>query len=255
MTHRPHRDAAIEALAAREYERAGDAYTRAGRAQLADPREDVGPFDGTRKGWVGRGLASLAIATVAYRVAGADRRGTHRAVEGVAVTRDLETALDRPPQRGCLAEFVADFRLVGDLDGIEHAYDEAARRYRENCNSLEEPTFWTTTPLFEAAASTISQAARGTADGEIAVSWEDLHGSDPAQSGAFLARRVQFKRRRFRSYLDQTLETGTLAAPRGTTEYDNDTFWCRSCERSDVNWTGDSVLCLRCSRPVEERET
>jgi len=255
MSDDSHRNRAIEALADRDYERAGDKYTRAGWASLANPRDDSGPFDGTEKGWVGRGLQRLATAAVAYRVAGEPNRATHRAVEGVALTRDLETALARPIQVACLAEFVADFRLIGDLDGVETAYEDAEAAYREAADTLDDPAYWTTTPLFEAAAGTLAQVARGTANGEIEVKWEDLHGADPGQPGAFLARRVEFKRQRFRSYLSRTVDSGYLAAPRGTTEYGNDRYYCPNCESPDVNWTGDNVLCLRCSRPVSSRET
>ena len=255
MSDTDHRDEAVSALAAREYERAGDEYSRAAWAHLANPRDEVGPFDRSEKGWVARGLASLATAAVAYRVAGEPGRATHRAVEGVALARDLEESLDRAPQQACLAEFVADFRLVGNLDGVEDAYDDAEAAYRDAAPDIDDPTYWTTTPLFEAAAGTLEQVARGTANGEIEVTWEALHGSDPAQVGAFLAHRVQFKRRRFPSYLKETLDSGYLAAPRGTTEYNNDTYHCSNCDGSDVNWTGNSVLCMRCSRPVRRRET
>lgn len=256
MSDRSHRTDAIQTLAVREYERAGDAYTRAAWTTLADPRADTGPFDGDEKGWVGRGLQSLATAAVAYRVAGNPDRATHRAVEGVAIARDLESTFERAIQQACLAEFVADFRLVGGLDGVETAYDDAEQAYHDAAGTLDEPAYWTTTPLFEAAAATLQQVARGTANGEIAVTWEDLHGADPSQQGAFLAQRVRYKRRRFEPYLEQTLSSGYLAAPRGTTEYGNDSYRCPACESTDVNWTGENVLCLRCSREMaDSRET
>jgi len=74
-----HYDAAVDALAIREYERAGDRYTRGGRRVLADPREGLDPFAPDEKGWIGQGLQQLLVAAVAYRVAGADRRSTQRA--------------------------------------------------------------------------------------------------------------------------------------------------------------------------------
>jgi len=245
-----HSSAAIEALAAREYERAGDAYTRAAWETLAEPRDGQSPFEITEKGWVGRGLQALTVATVAYRVAEQPERATHRAVEGVAIARDLEGIAERAPQSACFAEFVADFRLVGGLDGAGEAYREAERAYRTGDEEIEEPQYWGTTPLFEAAAGTIQQVARGSANGEIAVTWEDLHGPDPSQAGEFLAHRAQFKRQRFDSLLARTLSEGYLAAPRGTTEYGNDQYQCPSCASSDVNWTGEQVLCLRCSTPM-----
>ena len=88
-----HHDAAVDALAAREYERAGDRYTRGGRRVLADPREDLDPFAPDEKGWIGQGLQHLLGATVAYRVAGVDGRATQRAVEAFGAT------VHRDPQR------------------------------------------------------------------------------------------------------------------------------------------------------------
>jgi len=48
-----HRTVAVGALADREYERAGDAYTRAAWDRLADPREGLSPFEADERGWVG----------------------------------------------------------------------------------------------------------------------------------------------------------------------------------------------------------
>ena len=244
-----HHDAAVAALAAREYERAGDEYTRAAWRVLADPREGGGPFD--EKGWVGAGLRHLVVAAVAYRVAGRDGRATRRGVEGVAVARDLRESFDRPVQQACFAEFVADFRVVGDLDGAEAAYEDAAAAYREAGDAVEDPSYWTTTPLFQAAAAPLKQVARGPADGEIAVDWDALHGSDPSATGDFLAYRADYKRRRFPGLVERVVDDGYLAAPRGTTEYDNANHECPACGSTDVNWAGDDVLCLRCSTPVE----
>jgi hypothetical protein len=248
-----HRDAAIEALADRDYRAAGDAYTRAGRAALADPRGEDGPdpFAPDERGWVGRGLQYLCVAAVAYRVAGLDSRATYRAVEGTAATRDLRTVWTDPVQRACLTEFVGDFHVAGGLNGANEVYEDAAERYREA--APDDPMTWATTPLFEAANTVVQQVARGPANGEIAVQWDDLHGSDPNDPGRYLAHRATYKARRFPSLVATVVGEGYLAAPRGTTEYDNATYRCPACGSTDVNWTGGSILCLRCSTRVEER--
>lgn len=245
------RDAAIAAIADRAYERAGDAYTRAAWHRLASPREGLDPFEADERGWVGVGLEYLTAAALSYRVAGRESRASRRAVEGVAVARDLETALEHPGQRACLREFVADFRVVGDVGDADAAYEAAVEAYEAAGDAVDDPRSWGTRPLFEAAAAGIKQVARGLADGEIAVTWEDLHGSDPAQPGAFLAARPRYKRRRLPSLVERAVEAGHLAAPRGTTEYDNATYRCPACSSTDVNWVGGSTLCLRCSTPME----
>lgn len=245
------RQAAIGALAARDYERAGDEYTRAAWHRLAAPREGQSPFENDEKGWVGTGLGFLCVAAVAYRVADLETRATRRSVEGISVANDLKSVLTEPVQQACLDEIVADFRVVGGMDGAVEAYRTAESSYEGI--SVDGPQTWGTTPLFEAAAATLKQVARSLDDGEIAVTWEELHGSDPAQPGAFLAHRASYKRRRFPSLIEQVVESGYLAAPRGTTEYGNANHRCPACESTDVNWAGGHTLCLRCSRPVERR--
>jgi len=248
-------DDAVDALAAREYGRAGDAYARAGWRVLSAPRgeQDVSPFDADEKGWVGEGLAHLAASAAAYRAAGASARATDRAVEGVAVARDLRRSYaDRHPARAaCFDEFVADFRAVGGLDGVEAAYERAADAYRDAADAVDSPQALATTPLFEAAGGLVQQLARGQADGEIAVSWSDLHGADPGDPGAFLAHRATYKRQRLPSLVEAAVGDGSLAAPRGTTEYATDHHECPACGSRHVNWVGDSTLCLVCSRPTE----
>jgi hypothetical protein len=160
------------------------------------------------------------------------------------------TTLDAPAQRACLAEFVADFRAVAGMDGVDDAYADAADAYRD-ADGVDDPRRVATSPLFEAAAAPIQQVARGPANGEIAVEWGDLHGSDPADAGAFLARRATYKRQRFPSLVDRVVGDGRLAAPRGTTAYGDDHHRCPACGSTDVNWVAGHVLCLRCSAPME----
>jgi len=245
-----YRAVAVGALAERAYVAAGDAYTRAAWDRLAQPREGRSPFEADERGWVGRALQRLVLAGVCYRVAGFDERATHRAREGVAVAGDLETALTAPGQRGCLREFAADFRVVGGLDGASDAYDDAERAYRDE--AVEDVQTLTTTPLLQAAAGPLKQVARGLDNGEIAVSWDDLHGPDPDDAGRFLAHRATFKRQRFPTLVERAVKAGYLAAPRGTTEYDNANFRCPDCGSTDVNWVTDHTLCLRCSTPMRE---
>ena len=248
-----HRAVAVGALADRDYVTAGDAYTRAAWDRLAEPREGQSPFDADEKGWVGRPLQRLVLAGLCYRVAGLDDRAVARAREGVAVAGDLESALTAPAQGACLREFAADFRVVGGLDGAGDAYEAAEAAYAEAGPAVGSVRTLTTTPLFQAAAGPLKQLARGLDDGEVAVTWADLHGPDPDDAGRFLAHRARFKRQRFPSLLDRTVDAGSLDAPRGTTEYDNASFRCPDCGATDVNWVTEHTLCLRCSTPMVER--
>jgi hypothetical protein len=253
MADDEHYGAAVDAVAAREYDAAGERYARSAWATLADPRPDQGPFDGDEKGWVGKGVVRFVTAAVAHRVAASPERATHRGVEGAAVARDLRAALDHPAQRACLAEIVADCRAAAGMDGVDAAYEDAADAYREAAGDVDDPQTWATTPLFQAAAAPLKQVARGPADGEIAVTWEALHGDDPAEAGAFLAHRATYKRQRFPAAVGRVVDDGVLAAPRGTTAYGTDHHRCPACGSTDVNWVADATLCLRCSHPMDQR--
>jgi hypothetical protein len=244
--------AAVGALAHREYAAAGDAYTRGARRVLSTPREGVDPFETDEKGWVGKGLEHLVTATLCYRVGDRPERASRRGVEAVAVARDFAEVVAEPQQKGCFLEFVADAKVAAGLDGSEEAYEAAAKAFRDAGERTEDPRSWATTPLFQAAAGPIRQAGRTVSNGEIAVTWEDLHGSDPGDPGEFLAARPRYKRRRFPSLVERVVADGHLAAPRGTTEYATDHHECPECGSTDVNWVADNVLCLRCSSPTVE---
>jgi len=246
-----HRHAAIAAIAEREYETAGDEYTRAGRRVLADPRPGVDPFEADEKGWTGIGLGYLAVAGICYRVCNRSKRATRRSVEGIAIARDLGDTMGHPIQQACFSEFVADFRAIAGMDDVSTAYESAEADYEAAGDSIDQPQKWAMTPVFEAAIAPIQQVARSLSNGEIAVEWETLHGSDPSRPGAFLSARPAYKRQRFPSMLERLFDSGFLAAPRGTTAYGTDHHQCPNCGSTDVNWVGDNTLCLRCSRPSD----
>lgn len=242
---------AVGALAAREYDTAGDYYTRAGWSVLTEPRDGRDPFAPDDRGSVGAGLQHLLTAALCYRVAGQDARASRRGTEGIAVAADLGSEMATPIQSACFDEFIADFRVAADMDDASTAYRTAAAAYREAVDESTQPQAIGTTPLFEAAAAPLKQLARSLANGEIAIKWEDLHGPDPADKSGFLAHRAEFKQQRFESLVDGCVSDGYLAAPRGTTEYATDHHVCPNCGSRDVNWVAEHVLCLRCSRPTD----
>jgi DNA-directed RNA polymerase subunit RPC12/RpoP len=51
----------------------------------------------------------------------------------------------------------------------------------------------------------------------------------------------------------RVIEARSLAASRGTTEYDNANFRCPECGSTDVNWVAERTLCMRCSSRMERR--
>jgi hypothetical protein len=248
-----HRDAAIDALADRDYELAGDQSTRAARSVLADPRPEQSPFAPDDRGWVGRGIQYFVVATVSYRVAGTDARATRRAGEAIAAAHDLKHGLTHPAQHACLDEFVADLTTAGGLQDIDESYATAAKSYRSAAGDVDALYELATSPLFMSALEPIQQVARGQAHGEIAIEWDDLHGGDPDAVSSFLAHRATYKQQRFPGLVQQAVSDGHLAAPRGTTEYSNANYRCPACGADDVNWSGSGVVCLRCSTPMEQK--
>ena len=246
-----HYAAAVAALADRRYEAAGDAYSRAGWAVLADPRDDHDPFAPDDRGSIGDGPRHLLSATLCYRVADCPARATRRATAGIAAAGDLGATMATPLQAACFDEFAADFRVAGGLEGAADAYTAAAEAYRAAADETTDPQTVGATPLFLAAAAPAKQLARTLDNGEIAIEWADLHGADPSDPGDFLAARATYKRQRFPSLVEGCVDRGVLAAPRGTTEYATDHHKCPACGSRDVNWVANSTLCLRCSRPTE----
>ncbi|MCL9816342.1 hypothetical protein [Natronocalculus amylovorans] len=244
-------DRAVAMLANRHYEHAGDALARGGWLLLANPRFDNSPFDDDEKGWVGKGIERLVTSAICYRVAGRSDRAAHRGTEASAVAADFQTVCTRPVQQACLQEMRADAIVAAGLDGAAKLYRDAASAYQTAGASIDDPQYWSTTPLFGAAAAPLQQVARSTANGEVAVSWQALHGPDPGDPGQFLAHRATFKRQRFATLLETVVAEGYLAAPRGTTAYNSETYRCPSCQSKDVNWVGDSTLCMRCSTPLD----
>ncbi|AXR83294.1 hypothetical protein [Natrarchaeobaculum sulfurireducens] len=248
---RGHRDGAIEALSRRSYTNAGDEYTRAGWAVLADPRPGVEPFEIDDRGWVGTGVQYLLIATLCYRVADDSRPARFRATEAASVSGDLANRAQNPAQAACFEELRADCHVAGGLSGGSAIYDDAADAYEEASQAVDDPAQLSSTPLFLAAAAPIKQVARSLANGEVAIDWEDLHGRDPTAAGQFLAARARYKKRRFPGLVERLVADGYLAAPRGTTEYATTHHRCPACDSTDVNWVGNRTLCLRCSRPTD----
>jgi len=246
-----HRDEAIGALARRAYIEAGDEYTRAGRAVLADPRPGIDPFDPGNQGWVGIGLQHLLVAALSYRAGRDPETARFRGVETAAVAGELAQRVSDSAQSACFEEFRADCRVAGGLSGIADGYDDAIDAYEAAANEVEDPAQVSTTPLFQAAAAPLKQVARGFANGEIAIEWSDLHGANPADPGQFLASTANYKRQRFPTLVDRLVTEEHLAAPRGTTEYATDHHRCPHCDSTDVNWVGDQTLCLRCSQRTE----
>lgn len=242
----PHRDRAIRALGADRHDTAAERYTLAAYAELGGEqgrRRDL--YDRKSASWVGYPLAELFLAGVCYRVAGEQARARNRAGQGILVAGDHRGhVFDDPVSKAACHEWVGDFRTVaGDDEKARAAYDRAERGYEEA--APDDPVSWTTEPLLQAGTDAVLQLSRPDD-----IQWDDLHGSAPEQA---LRTRVRFKRSRLASLLATRVEAGKLHAPRGSTEYGVSRFHCPDCGSSDVNYVAETVLCLRCDTPVEER--
>jgi len=247
----PHRETAISALVERDWRAAADAYTRAAHRDLGDgTREDGTGGDVLAPGPRDRpaaGLCFLLTAGLCYRLAGAEDRARYRSLTVAPLALDARDHVREGVERAVCQEYVADAAVVrGDDEAATEAYGRAERLYR--ANQPEDPLDAVTAPLFDAANRLLLHASRNFRG----VEWDDLHGSDPAGED-YLAHRAQYKSRTLPEAVDRVVEAGQLHVPRGSTEYNNDTYRCPECGEHDVNYVGGETVCLYCSVRVEER--
>ncbi|MFB6296988.1 MAG: hypothetical protein ABEH56_00545 [Salinirussus sp.] len=252
----PHRADAVTALVDRDWGAAADAFTLAAHHDLGgEVRTDA---DETGGNWTvldpGRrdrpafGLSLLCRAALCYRLAGADDRARLRALTVIPLAIDGRDHVRTGVGRGVSQEFAADARAVrGDTDGAESAYGRAAALYRDHAPA--DPLDAVAAPTFEAANRLLLHASRNTG---LDVEWDDLHGDDPSEA-EYLAHRAAYKRRTLPRVVDRVLDAGLLHVPRGTTEYNNDTYRCPDCGDDDVNWVAGETVCLHCSVRVVEQ--
>ena len=247
----PHRETAISALVERNWQTAGDAYTRAAHRDLGDgERGDGSGGDVLAPGARDRpaaGLSFLLTAGLCYRLAGAEDRARYRALTVAPLALDARDHVRDGVARAVCQEFVADAAVIrGAEDAAADAYDRAERLYR--ANHPDDPLGVATDPLFDAANGLLLHASRNYRG----VEWDDLHGPDP-EGEDYLAHRPRYKSRTLPEAVDRVLEAGQLHLPRGSTEYNNDTYRCPDCGEHDVNYVGGETVCLYCSVRVEER--
>jgi hypothetical protein len=247
----PHRETAISALVDRDWQAAGDAYTRAAHRDLGDGQRgdgtggDVlapGPRDRPAAG-----LSFLLTAGLCYRLAGVEDRARYRALTVAPLALDARDHVREGVERAVCQEFVADAAVVRGADeAATQAYDRAERLY--DANHPEGPLDAATGPLFDAANSLLLHASRNYRG----VEWDDLHGPDPGGED-YLAHRPRFKSQALPGAIERVVGAGQLHVPRGSTEYNNDTYRCPDCGERDVNYVGGETVCLYCSVRVEEQ--
>jgi len=130
---RKHKEVANEYRRAEEFSEAGDYFTTAAYAYLGDspPKTGLG---------ITNAEYCLLQAVVCYRLGDQFSRAVNRSRQGILIAEDVldrvlaaetpENVYDRA-RRGALYEFIGDFRVVGDLDGADEAYDAAVEIYEE----------------------------------------------------------------------------------------------------------------------------
>jgi hypothetical protein len=244
----PHRETAVTALVEEDWSAAGDAYTRAAHRDLGETEEWSVLDPGSRER-PAFGLGFLLQAALCYRLAGVDARARLRSLTVQPLAIDGRDHIRTGHARAVYQEFVADARAVlGETDRAATEYDRAAALYREH--APDDPLTAAGKPLFSAANRPLMHFSRNTG---LDVEWDDLHGSDP-ESEDYLAYRAEYKQSHFPRVVEAVLDAGKLHVPRGTTEYNNETYRCPDCGETDVNWIAGETVCLYCSVRVEERD-
>jgi hypothetical protein len=238
-----HRNAAIHAIAADRYDRAGDRYTLAAYTQLSGHGGSHAAFDPAGGTDLGAPLSSLALASVCYRLAGTPDRSRARARSGLALaTEHRDHVLTVPEERAACTELAGDFHHL--LEGRERAraaYGRASEGYQ--AADLGNPAGFTARRLLEPGTRFLVHLSRPDD-----LTWDEIHGSDPERA---LSTRLRFKSARLASLLAARFDAGDLMTPRGSTEYGTGRFDCPACGSSDVNYVAGAVFCLRCDTPIE----
>jgi len=243
----PHRETAVTAIVDDDYRRAGDAFTRAAHRDLGDGDEwsPLAPGSRERPAF---GLAALCQAALCYRLAGQEDRARLRSLTAQPLAIDGRDHTREGVDRAVYQEFVADARAVlGNDDRAATEYDRARRLYEEH--APDDPVSVAGQPLFTAANRLILHVSRNTG---LEVRWDDLHGDDP-DSVSYLIHRVEYKKRQLPRIVDAVLDAADLHTPRGTTEYNNDTYQCPACGDNDINWVAGETVCLHCSARIPEQ--
>ena len=188
----------------------------------------------------GDGLRYLLLAGVAARIAGDETTAHNRALQARLVATDYRRDADPLAAAAC-EEWIGHCQVVaGNDEKASAAYDRASEAYA--AAGVDDPAGATTEPLLQAGTDLFTQLSRPDDD-----AWDDIHGD----GSDALARRVRFARARLPGYLDAREQEGHLHAPRGSTEYGNDSYECPDCGANDINHVVNAVLCLRCDAVIE----
>lgn len=133
-------DTADERRQDKQFVEAGDYYTQATYEYIGDS----GPNPDRSKS--SKGLHYLAMGAICYRLGDRYDWCRNRCQQGVLIAESIsERALSRKPssnqyeiaRRGAWAEYIGDFKILGDIDNAEEAYEVAKDVYRE----AEDPRF------------------------------------------------------------------------------------------------------------------
>lgn len=195
--YKTYKEKAIENKAAKEFEEAGDRFTLAMHAILAESEYVTKPFEDDSLNSA-RGLRCLLSAALYYRVGENLDRCRNRCKQGILLTEDLrDHVVTHDPQRGLMYEYIGDFRVIGNLEGWRVAYDTASDYYAECRNPIQ----WQAEPEFELNISFLLDLAE---EGGIAVSRKQKN----EISAESLTKRIAYKRENFPTIVDQFLPSG-----------------------------------------------
>ncbi|PSP39134.1 hypothetical protein BRC71_03675 [Halobacteriales archaeon QH_7_65_31] len=239
MSDHDHSARAIRLLGTEQWPDIIDSYTLGAYGTLAGYEGFERALTDERTS-AGDGLRYLLLAGVAARVTGDDATAHNRALQARLVATDYRRHADSLAAAAC-EEWIGHAQTVaGSDEKASEAYDRARDAYETA--SVDDPAGATTEPLLQAGTDLLTQLSRPDD-----ASWDDIHGDG---SNA-LARRVRFARARLPAYLDARENEAHLHAPRGSTEYGNDSYRCPECGANDINHVVSTVLCLRCDAIIE----
>lgn len=134
---------AREAYREGKYEKSGDLYTQAAYMTLSH-----NAISDAVDGQIAAGLFALLRSAWVYRRAEKPARATNRCRQGVLIASDIqENVVTDTAREGILAEYIGDFKLLGEMQDSTDVYEEAETTYVDA--GLESSFAWPSNPLVD----------------------------------------------------------------------------------------------------------
>ncbi len=199
---------AREYLESDEYQMAGEYYSIASHAYLAESWDSIrkNDLETTQKGWLPESVVWQEYAATCYTLADSPGRTKNRARQAILTLKDIRTnVIDHSAWIGLTWELEGDFNLIAGLNESDDAYETALEYYGDvESNTTDGNVLgWVTEPGINETLLYVMHVANGVG---IDLTMSDLR---TRQEEASLREHVEYKQANLRSLLDQLFDQGT----------------------------------------------